>query len=406
MRQHGLSLVELMVAIAIGMVPVLAVTQSMIFFDGQRRGTTTGADSQSNGAFASYLIERDVRVAGYGIFSTETPGITRMCSVDTGGGQGTVLAYNSERSTPDYQFAANSVPFVPIAINPPGLPAGDAGTDVVFINYSGGNSGLASRGVDVASHAAGAFRVPDRAGFLLGDTIIAVPAVAGAACSLYEVSGLDGSTICPGLPALTGGISSLPIGYGTGAYPSSYNSCASVTPKRNKAGGLGVIYASSGGTAPKIYNTGSVAGLTSVAYAVRGGQLTRCSYHDSPCEDAGKVGDTTVWVPVAAGIVMLRAELGLDTDNDRQVDVWRATACAAGGCVPTYADLVQAKLVRLAVVARSQHHGGTGITATQPAWNGQTAINLSLSLSDWQNYRYSTTEVVVPIRNMVWGANL
>ena len=103
---------------------------------------------------------------------------------------------------------------------------------------------------------------------------------------------------------------------------------------------------------------------------------------------------------------MLRAELGLDTDNDRQVDVWRATACAAGGCVPTYADLVQAKLVRLAVVARSQHHGGTGITATQPAWNGQTAINLSLSLSDWQNYRYSTTEVVVPIRNMVWGANL
>lgn len=69
--QRGLTLVELLVGLATGLVVLLVVSQVMQSFEGQKRTSTGGNDSQTNGAVALYLLEQEIRMAGYGLFGPE-----------------------------------------------------------------------------------------------------------------------------------------------------------------------------------------------------------------------------------------------------------------------------------------------------------------------------------------------
>lgn len=66
-RQRGLSLIELMVAMIIALVTSIAIFQLMASFEAQRRRTSAGSDSQQQGAIAAYLLERVLRQAGAGM---------------------------------------------------------------------------------------------------------------------------------------------------------------------------------------------------------------------------------------------------------------------------------------------------------------------------------------------------
>lgn len=67
---RGFGLVELMVGLAVGLVTILVITQVFASFEGQKRTTSGTGDIQTNGAFAIYQIEREVRMAGYGLVGT------------------------------------------------------------------------------------------------------------------------------------------------------------------------------------------------------------------------------------------------------------------------------------------------------------------------------------------------
>ncbi|MCL4185409.1 MAG: PilW family protein, partial [Burkholderiaceae bacterium] len=67
--QKGVTLVELMVALVIGSIAVLVIQQVMAVFEGQKRTSSGGSDAQVNGAVALFSIEREIRQAGYGLFS-------------------------------------------------------------------------------------------------------------------------------------------------------------------------------------------------------------------------------------------------------------------------------------------------------------------------------------------------
>lgn len=69
--QRGLTLVELLVGLATGLVVLLVASQVMQAFEGQKRTSTGGNDSQTNGALAVYLLEQEIRMAGYGLFGPE-----------------------------------------------------------------------------------------------------------------------------------------------------------------------------------------------------------------------------------------------------------------------------------------------------------------------------------------------
>lgn len=70
---RGFSLVEVVVGLAIGLIAILVTLQIFSAGQAQRRITTRGGDAQQNGMIAMYLLERDLRQAGYGIESLPAP---------------------------------------------------------------------------------------------------------------------------------------------------------------------------------------------------------------------------------------------------------------------------------------------------------------------------------------------
>lgn len=66
-RQSGISLIEIMVGMVIGLLATMVIVQVFATFDGQRRKTSGSADAQTNGSIALYSLQRDLQMAGYGM---------------------------------------------------------------------------------------------------------------------------------------------------------------------------------------------------------------------------------------------------------------------------------------------------------------------------------------------------
>ena len=62
LRQNGLSLIELMVALVIGLVTTLVIMQVFSVFEDQKRATTGSADAKTSDNIALYLIARDLQM--------------------------------------------------------------------------------------------------------------------------------------------------------------------------------------------------------------------------------------------------------------------------------------------------------------------------------------------------------
>ena len=66
-KSRGFTLVELMVGVLIGLIGTVVIFQVFAVSESQKRTTTGGSDAQQNGVFGLFQIERDVRMAGYGL---------------------------------------------------------------------------------------------------------------------------------------------------------------------------------------------------------------------------------------------------------------------------------------------------------------------------------------------------
>jgi type IV pilus assembly protein PilW len=385
-----MSLVEVMVASVIGLMTILAVTQTMSFSETQRRITTGSGNAQTNVTLSTYLLEREVRMAGYGVFANDA-NFVNQCM------RGTVRAYNTARNPADIVYAFDKVPFVPVVINPAGIPEGDEGSDVLGVAYSNSGIGLSGLGIRIDNDTGQGLAVVNTAGIVTGDIVLAVSTTAGTDCSVHEITDGPGSVHCSGASAAA------VLQYGQSAYPSTHHACKEVLPTRNKPGGYGIdtsLYNNG-----LYFNLGQRDGLIYAYYAVRNGRLVRCDYQRSNCADDKAVDNALVWTPIGDGIVTLRAELGISsTGIDGAVDIWRTTVCATAGCNPTQTDWNNLRLVRLALVGRSQQPAATGTTVESPGWGGQTPLDLSVLGTNWSNFRYVKTEVVIPLRNIVWGS--
>jgi type IV pilus assembly protein PilW len=122
----GFSLVEIMVAMIIGLIGMLVIFQVFAVSENYRRSTTSGGDAQQNGAVALYVLEHELRQAGWGFNSTNALG----CSVQVyDANQGGALA---------------SYTMVPVRITPAGAASG---SDTVEVNYGNQNMTLAPTSV-------------------------------------------------------------------------------------------------------------------------------------------------------------------------------------------------------------------------------------------------------------------
>ena len=77
-KQRGMSLVEVLVAVAIGLIGMLVITQAYLATDKFNRSTMGENGAQTNGAIALYTVARDMRMAGYGISDTAAFGCGKI----------------------------------------------------------------------------------------------------------------------------------------------------------------------------------------------------------------------------------------------------------------------------------------------------------------------------------------
>lgn len=359
---HGFGVVEMMVSIVIALISSLVIFETFSVSEGIKRTSTSGGDAQQNGAVSLYLMEREARMAGYGINNDALLGCTVRYYDQLGSGVATTLT------------------LAPVLITP-GATAKDPDTITMIF----GDSDLfatPARLIQTTPTPADPFKVDNRFGYIPGSLVLA--AEAGKDCTLAEVTAV---------PTAVGQTDS--VLHATGSYLDDSGNTA--TARYNMAGGLGVTYTNQA----KLYNLGK--SPTRNQYRVVNNQLVSEHLFGSLSTDVA-----------ADQIVHLKAQYGKDdgvnngtvsnsvyTADDGLVDGYSSTAPA------TAVDWKRVKAIRIAVVARSGQRekpsvsaGPCDTTAASPTWSGG-AIDVSAD-ADWQCYRYRVFETVVPLRNLLW----
>ena len=341
----GFSLVELMVAVVVGLLGILAITSVFLTFEGQKRTTTGSADAQENALVAMVTMERDLRMAGLGLMGLSCANVN---------------GYNAALTPANFSFSP-----LPIAIS---RDAPAAGSDTVTVVHSASAFGSVPTSLTAAmANSDAALSAANGDGFAQGDVILLSEGAKD--CSLIQASA-DSVRVGTNwtLAHDPGGAVPFNPPAGTNIFP---------------AGGYG--------TGAVVTNMGP---LVRREYYVQGASLmmrerTRADSAVAPLNPA----------PVVDGVIAIRAQYGRDTNADGYIDVYDNTAPANA------AELVA---VRMAVVARSGQLEKTVVSpATLTLWNGGTLANGGAVALDAtaQRYRYKVYQTTVPLRNVIWMNN-
>ena len=348
---RGMTLVEVLIAMAISLVVTLAVYQTFAASEAYRRSASSGGDASFNGTIAMFSLQRDARMAGFGINTVTMLGCR-------------VLAYD-EGVDParEFEFA-----LVPVRIT---QGAGSEPDSVEFMYSNTDTVPAPVRLTQALPNAAANFHVDNAFGIVAGQLLVV--AEPGRDCTLQQATNTP-SLEAPGRQDL--------LIHGSGMYRTPYGTMAAA--RYNKPGGFGPNYTLDAVIFP-IGITPTVA-----RYFVQDGTLV-----------VDQVLQGNEALPVAAGIVQLQAQYGKDTDADGVVDVWDEVT-------PTAANVWSGVVaIRLGLVTRSalteRPDAATGqctVTTEAPQWVGG-AFDLSAQ-ANWQCFRYRVFESTIGLRNMIW----
>ncbi len=377
----GFSLVEIMLALVIGMLATVIVLQLFSDSEARNRTATGSADSQSNGVITFNQMQGHIQRAGYGLNAVALFNCQLTWTVATG------------------DALTKNVVIAPVSINPKTasntllLPAGDANTDTLLILYGNGNSQPEGSAIsqDATAPAAPVYTI-NAAAYAVGDRVIPAPSVNPDSCP--TVLAMDRVASVFVVPASLGSTRV------TATLANAGVSLFNLGPGPN-----GLASASSAGNGPTI-----------VAYAIRSGNLTACDFSVNDCTIDASASKTSVWVPVASGIVGLHAVYKSDT---AWTNVYTTVYPAAGRSTispqpNTACEWAKIKAIQLVMVARSDERDKSVVTtaANQPAWTQEAVAPLVANAGaltsdgsgaeEWRHYRYKTFQSVIPMRNMAW----
>jgi type IV pilus assembly protein PilW len=385
--QVGFSLVELMVAVVIGLIGTLVMFQLFAVSESQKRSTSGGGDAQQNGSIALFTLERDLRNTAHNmrpLIALGRPMYT-WSNVNNAVLQPTV--------------------FRPILITP---GTNFDSIDVAYSTSEGLSSPLPLMAPWDPAVVPSTINVLRIQGIELGDHIAICPPASAdprEVCLRGEVTATN-----PLNNTLT--LAATPYTIGSDSITPRFNPAAGFMAKVNPQVTLDsmvlpVSYPGDGGTASStVLNLGPVVTRT---YSVQNGQLT--------------LNDGAVTTEFATGIVGMRAQYGLDTNNDRAVDAWvdprgiqpnpRASytpnhpSFLIGNDAQIAASWRMVIAARVAVVARSDNMEKDVVEtrSTIPLWTNTTADpapSYTVPSGDGSHYRYRVFETIVPFRNMIW----
>ncbi len=344
-KQQGFSLIEILIALVIGLIAVLVITQVFNVFEGQKRSTTGSADAQTNGAIALYSISREVQSAGFGlpVFDGATTALNCPVNfaVDHDGVAGTA-----------------AISISPITI----LDGGAAGSDTITVRY--GNAETAGIPVIINDAVAGgtSVGVANDIGCRQNDTAIAVQAAACVSARVgVPVAAGNRVNLSPNNAGMVVGNRLACIGQWN-QYAFSVNNNALQRSVSNAA------------AAPVVADIVMIQAQYGISNAVASNQITSWV-------DATGVWAATAATPNLANRKLIKAvrvaviarnskieNQVVSTDCDSETSATPNGVCAWAG------------------------------SATSPA----PVVNLT-GTANWDRYRYRVYETVIPLRNMVWS---
>lgn len=357
-RQHGVTLVEMMVGMLIGMLAVMIISQVLLTSEGQKRTAAGGADAQINGALALYTMQRDLEQAGYGISSS--PDILG-CSISA--------RYNGSSPT---GFAST---LAPVVITPQASrPAGSVGDSIRVLGSSPDALSIPARVVTDYTAGGSTFAVRSSVGFTSGHLALVSNKTGTGACWVFKVTAASAASLTRGNDVW------------------------------NAAGMPNVPYADG----DVMLNLGT---LVDNRYEISNSTLQVSSFDFAN-------PNTRVVSDLQPDIVQLRAYYGRDTSSgtttDGVIDTFDTTT-------PTTALGWQKVLaVRIIAVARSSTYERDEVTTanltwpvgTSPSVSGATSctsgscitldVGADTAGSAARHYRYKVFDTVVPLRNLLW----
>jgi type IV pilus assembly protein PilW len=374
----GFSVVELMVAVTIGMLAIMFATRLIVGAEQNKSVALGGSDQMQNGMLALFSINEDAAQAGWGLNDNLVAGCNTIFS-DT---SGYALA-SADRG------GVAVTPLAPVVIeNNPN------GSDRINLYTGSASSGVGSVKVTEAYANGSTLKIATAApfGFLKDDVILVAPEPAGGNCALAQL------TADPLTTTLTFG---------------------NISSARYNRASLGAAFAA--GQA-RVFDLGQARSLALHTWSVQNGVLL--------LRASNLAGAIAAPSTVVDNIVAIKAQYGFsvgagafDPTAGWQMTRWSNTMINADGDAVNGSaiDYQRVVAVRIAVVARSKvpekADPATGLcsattdlptvfASASPANVAAVPVSVNVAIPtdpiSWKCYRYRAFESIVPIRNAGW----
>ena len=380
-RQHGASIVEVMVGILIGLIVVAVIYNVLIVAEGFRRSTLGVADAQVTGQLSQFVIGRELANAGNGVMSGEGVDVLANCSLAGLRPMPVLIEDSVVGDTPAGASVLN---------------------DRITLFYSNSPRIVHPVRVDIPAQVATTdpITVVSPNGFSVNDWFIAADR-ATTDCTMGQVTGMA---------------QPLPAG---GAYPPAAPG-GFVARTFTKKAGVDHAYPT---LSSRVVNLGR--NVTRTTYSIDPAKWQLNSTDENPGLAAAAAA-----APLAQNVVLLKAQYGVDTNNDQIPDCWTpadntdtcgvgldfSKAFFTGGAPANLAARIRAiKAVRVALVVRSEDvakaDAANATLVNQSAWIFNCAANdatcqgrIQLDNTILQDYgRYRIYEATIPLRNAIWN---
>lgn len=377
--QRGLTLVELLVAMAIGLAVTLVVTTLLVSAENHKRTTTSTNDADQTGSYAFYALDRALRGAGSGFVQSTFPQDVGVlgCKLNVAGILPRATAFPAPFATAFLGAATNNLRVAPVLI---AQGQSDGGSDVLVVMGGSGTAGGVSRPLSAAGSST-TLVLQSAVGFGAND--IALVSQNGVTdCLLEQVGSVAAATL-----TLSG----------------TYYTAGTTTTLATLAGNLSTYVTPLGNTAAnnaqfQLFGVGT----NNILYSydlLQNQQLVQASG-----------GDTSQ--AISDGVIALRALYGVQVAAAPGVlSSWvspGATGYDITTVMTTPATMESIIAVHVAVVVRGEYYDKNTVSpATLTFFNnyadsGGNSLAQSIALNATaQHYRYRVFEFTVPLRNML-----
>jgi type IV pilus assembly protein PilW len=367
----GFTLVELLVAVTIGMALTLAITLMLVRYEGGRRSLTNSNDASQSGAYVTYTLDRLLRSAGSGYSQGWASNFG--CRLSVARTSATTLPRSSAFPAP-FGSVPQTVYLAPVVVH---AGAGTDGSDVIALATGASGMGESPMPVLSGSITSSDLRVPATTGLRANDLVLVYDG--DTDCMVQQVTS----------PFAGGATQTLRFG---GTYAASSIGGTALINLGSANPAFVAMLGNTGPARPQFQLLGVGPNATLVAH------------------DMLQLDGTDVSVAIADGVADLRVRYGIDSNQDDIIDQWvdpgvspwDATTLQAG--IAAKDALRQILALRIAIVVRSSAPERDAVSPATLTMFPDLAASLQATRSltaDEQKLRWRVLDFTVPLRNVL-----